>query len=48
MYQGSAFGLFCERYALFNYELHTRSSDNDSSGFWTPGSLQTLGADGHI
>ena len=25
-----------------------RSSDNDSTGFWPPGSLQTLGADGHI
>ena len=25
-----------------------RSSDNDSTGFWPPGSLHTLGADGHI
>ena len=25
-----------------------RSSDNDSTGFWSPGSLHTLGADGHI
>ena len=25
-----------------------RSSDNDSSGFWPPGSLHTLGADGQI
>ena len=25
-----------------------RSSDNDSTGFWPPGSLRTLGADGHI
>ena len=25
-----------------------RSSDNDSIGFWPPGSLHTLGADGHI
>ena len=25
-----------------------RSSDNDSSSFWPPGSLRTLGADGHI
>ena len=24
------------------------SSDNDSAGFWPPGSLHTLGADGHI
>ena len=24
------------------------SSDNDSIGFWPPGSLHTLGADGHI
>ena len=22
--------------------------DNDSTGFWPPGSLHTLGADGHI
>ena len=28
------------------YEI--RSSDNDSTGFWPPGSLHTLGADGHI
>ena len=25
-----------------------RSSDNDSTGFWPPGSLHTLGADGCI
>ena len=25
-----------------------RSSDNDSTGFWPPGSLHTLGADGYI
>ena len=25
-----------------------RSSDNDSTGFWPPGSLHMLGADGHI
>ena len=25
-----------------------RSSENDSTGFWPPGSLHTLGADGHI
>ena len=25
-----------------------RSSDNDSTGFWPPGSLHSLGADGHI
>ena len=25
-----------------------RSSDNDSTDFWPPGSLHTLGADGHI
>ena len=25
-----------------------RSSDNASTGFWPPGSLHTLGADGHI
>ena len=24
------------------------SSDNDSTGLWPPGSLHTLGADGHI
>ena len=28
--------------------LPIRSSDNDSTGFWPPGSLHTLGADGHI
>ena len=30
------------------YCITIRSSDNDSSGFWTPSSLHTLGADGHI
>ena len=25
-----------------------RSSDNDSTGLWPPGSLHTLGADGYI
>ena len=25
-----------------------RSSDNDNIGFWPPGSLHTLGADGYI
>ena len=25
-----------------------RSSDNDNTGFWPPGSLHTLGTDGHI
>ena len=25
-----------------------RSNDNDSTGFWPPGSLHTLGADGQI
>ena len=25
-----------------------RSSDNDNTGLWPPGSLHTLGADGHI
>ena len=29
-------------------ELIIRSSDNDSTGLWPPGSLHTLGADGHI
>ena len=28
--------------------LIIRSSDNDSTGFWPPGSLHTLGADGQI
>ena len=28
--------------------LLIRSSDNDNIGFWPPGSLHTLGADGHI
>ena len=30
------------------YIKQIRSSDNDSTGFWAPGSLHTLGADGHI
>ena len=29
-------------------ELPIRSSDNDGTGFWPPGSLHTLGADGQI
>ena len=29
-------------------QLETRSCDNDSTGFWPPGLLHTLGADGHI
>ena len=28
--------------------ISIRSSDNDSTGLWPPGSLHTLGADGHI
>ena len=28
--------------------LTIRSSDNDTTGFWPPGSLHALGADGHI
>ena len=28
--------------------LLIRSSDNDRTGFWPPGSLHTLGADGQI
>ena len=28
--------------------MSIRSSDNDSNGFWQPGSLHTLAADGHI
>ena len=34
--------------ACVNKELAIRSSDNDSTSFWPPGSLHTLGADGHI
>ena len=30
------------------WEWIIRSSDNDSTGLWPPGSLHTLGADGHI
>ena len=30
------------------FKVSIRSSDNDSTGFWPPGSLHTLGADGHI
>ena len=29
-------------------QLLIRSSDNDSTGFWPPGLLHTLGADVHI
>ena len=34
--------------SLNTYYLLIRSSENDSTGFWPPGSLHTLGADGHI
>ena len=29
-------------------EHQIRSIDNDSTGLWPPGSLHTMGADGHI
>ena len=32
----------------FNVLYRIRSNDNDSTGFWPPGLLHTLGADGHI
>ena len=31
-----------------SWNTSIRSSDNDSTRFWPPGSLHTLGADGHI
>ena len=34
------------RFALLFIRI--RSSDNDSTGLWPPGSLHTLGADGHV
>ena len=34
--------------AWTNDILSIRSSDNDSTGLWPPGSLHTLGAGGHI
>ena len=33
---------------LTMHNVTIRSSDNDSTGFWPPGSLHTLGTDGHI
>ena len=33
---------------MWLYTHSIRSSDNDSTGFCPPGSLHTLGADGHI
>ena len=33
---------------LVDNDLLIRSNDNDSTGFWPPGSLHTLGADGYI
>ena len=35
------------KFVIFKHFV-IRSSDNDSTGFWPPGSLHTLGADGHI
>ena len=35
-------------YPYFHVVDPIRSSDNDSTGLWPPGSLHTLGADGHI
>ena len=37
----------CHIYASVRW-VRIRSSDNDSTGFWPPGSLHTLGADRHI
>ena len=31
-----------------SWQVIKRSSDNDSTGFWPPGSLHTIGADGYI
>ena len=41
-------GGLCKIGYLPETHLKIRSSDNDSTGFWPPGSLHTLGADGHI
>ena len=44
-----ACSLVCKQCALnITQPVLIRSSDNDSTGFWPPGSLHTLGADGHI
>ena len=40
------YGLLPQAGIHWNHSI--RSSDNDSTGFWPPGSLHTLGADGHI
>ena len=42
MHLGELRGIYCEDLEK------TRSCDNYSTGFWPPGSLHTLGADGHI
>ena len=45
----STFALFCAfLVCLRDKSPPIRSSDNDSTGLWPPGSLHTLGADGHI
>ena len=42
-------GVTSPLYDTGNIHYHAiRSSDNDSTGFWPPGLLHTLGADGHI
>ena len=38
----------CPWYLLLALKSSIRFSDNDSTGFWPPGLLHTLGADGHI
>ena len=40
----NSIGLFI----LHDKQISIRSSDNDNTSFWPPGSLHTLGADGHI
>ena len=56
-YRNWIYTLLHDRFVLYEgqYILRTpkleqpiRSSDKDSTGFWPPGSLPTLGADGHI
>ena len=39
---------YCEGLYMGIYHFVIRSSDNDSTGLWPPGSLHTLDADGHI
>ena len=37
-----------QSFPIWRYVFAIRSSDIDSTGLWPPGSLHTLGTDGHI